>query len=399
RAAKVNESPDEATLRFEVRDTGIGIAAEEQTQIFRAFTQVGDRRHEGTGLGLAIASRLVEQMGGSIGVLSAPGAGSTFWFTANFGKSSIAVVSKTAAFASKLGLPPAITGVGAPAIIGDAAALEFAGASGRKPRILLAEDNASNRKVALWQLDKLGCSADVVTNGVEALEALARSAYDVVLMDCRMPQMDGNEATRQIRRREGSARHTWIVAMTAHAMEQDKKKCLEAGMDDYLTKPVTLESLANTLRRVLGEKADPASSPPRAIAEPPPDAVPAPVVDAVPAPVVDAATMASLRAKGDLLPGLIDTVMVEIPEQLTEIGDALARRDFAGAAVAAHSLRGTARLFGAARMDELAAAVEQAADEEETETAAAQLQRLGEECGRVTGELRIERANPALQIH
>jgi two-component system, sensor histidine kinase and response regulator len=522
RAGRVSESPGAAMLRFEVRDTGIGVPEEAQAQLFRAFAQVGGGLHEGTGLGLAIVRQLVEQMGGSIGVLSAPGVGSTFWFTAKFAKSRSYAPPRTAArsrtleglsvlvvddndssrgilksqleswkmtvdtapgaeqameslraraqagrpysialldvempgvsglelarmirgtpqtanttlillssarswaadqtsidalniaacvakpvspselydaladaLASKLGLPPAgIARLGAPEVTQEVAALELAGAPGRKPHILLAEDNASNRKVALWQLDKLGCVADAVSNGIEALEAFARGSYDVVLMDCRMPQMDGYETTRQIRQREGCTKHTWIVAMTAHALEQDQKKCLDAGMDDYLSKPVTLETLAATLRRPLGGEAGVASSPPPGTAQPPPDGAQGPVVDP--------ATMASLRAKDDLLPSLIDTVVAEMPEQLKLIGDALARHDHTEAAIAAHSLKGTAKIFGAARMAELAAGVEEAADAEETDNATAQLEPLKEECARVSGKLQGERAMPAVENH
>ncbi len=294
------------------------------------------------------------------------------------------------ALALKLGLPLAgRAGPVASEVPGEVAALEIAGAPGRQPQVLLAEDNASNRKVALWQLDKLGCRADVATNGIEASAAVARNSYDVVLMDCRMPQMDGYEATRQIRRHEGSAKHTKIVAMTAHALAQDQQKCLEAGMDDYLSKPVTLESLAATLRRALGGEAS-ASSPAAGTAEPTTDGHP----DGAQAAVLDPATMASLRAKGELLPNLIDTVLAEMPEQLKLIADALARRACSDAAITAHSLKGTAKIFGAGRMAELAAGVEQAADAEETEQATAQLERLSEECGRVSRELESERAEP-----
>jgi CheY-like chemotaxis protein/HPt (histidine-containing phosphotransfer) domain-containing protein len=256
---------------------------------------------------------------------------------------------------------------------------------GRKLRFLLADDNSNNRDVALWQLDKLGCPTDAVVNGREALEAMTRTPYDLVLMDCRMPEMDGYEATRQIRQHEGSARHTKIVAITAHALADDSKKCLAAGMDDYITKPVRLETLAAAIRRVLGAPVDPSAALPDPAA--PATGGSVAVGDA---PAVDAAAMASLHAKGDLLKRLIKIFNQEVPEQLQQIAQSLAQHNTANAALLAHNLKGTAATFGAARMREFASEIEQTADAGEAEKAAAGLERLRAECDRVQQALEAE---------
>ncbi len=206
---------------FAVADTGVGISPEDLARLFVAFHQIDGslaRQHGGTGLGLAISKRLVELMGGRIWAESTAGLGSTFHFT--------------------------ITGEGAPApprqpdLLGRAAG----GASGgvdrglahRHPlRILLAEDHLVNRQVMLYLLEHLGYRADLATNGLEVLEALARKPYDVILMDVQMPDMDGLEATRRIRGEIPEDRQPWIIALTAHAMSGDRERCLEAGMDDY----------------------------------------------------------------------------------------------------------------------------------------------------------------------
>lgn len=225
------ETECETVLRFAVSDTGIGIGEDAQRMLFQAFTQADGsttRKYGGTGLGLAISKQLVELMGGEMGVTSELGKGSTFWFTARFTRQScvevkaarpnLRDVNETKAHSHKL--------------------------------ILLAEDNVVNQKVAVRQLQKLGYRADAVANGREALEALERIPYDLVLMDCQMPEMDGYEATAKIRRREGVAKHTPIIAMTAHALEGDRKRCIEAGMDDYISKPVKSEQLESVLGRL-----------------------------------------------------------------------------------------------------------------------------------------------------
>lgn len=237
-----SESTDSAMVRFEVSDTGIGVAEEMQSRLFEPFRQADSsttRKYGGTGLGLAIAAELVERMGGAIGVKSKLGHGSTFWFTARLVR---VAMGEAREFDERRAAHDAssIAGTGKPL----AAQRETA-------RLLLVEDNLINQKVALAQLRFLGYRCDSVTNGREALAALEKVNYDLVLMDCQMPEMDGYEATRQIRRREGSARHSIIIAMTAYGLEGDRENCLAAGMDDYLAKPVTKNQLGQMLERWL----------------------------------------------------------------------------------------------------------------------------------------------------
>jgi PAS domain S-box-containing protein len=211
---------DRATLHFRVTDTGIGIPADKREAIFEPFQQADGsmtRRFGGTGLGLAIASNLVRLMGGDIWVDSEPGTGSTFHFTTPVGIAASAPAARAAG--------------------------DVSGAS-RVARILIAEDNLVNQRVAAGLLMKRGHQVTVVSNGREALAALQAETFELVLMDVQMPDMDGFEATAAIRDWERTTgRHVRIVAMTAHAMTGDKERCLAAGMDGYLSKPIDQRSL------------------------------------------------------------------------------------------------------------------------------------------------------------
>ncbi len=245
------EDGSAVVVRCEVRDTGIGIPAELVKEVFRPFVQADGsitRQFGGTGLGLAISRRLVELMGGAIGVESTPGVGSTFWFTVPLSKRAPdreqpqACVSHDAAEAGA-------TASTAPAVpVARRARAEHTASRNRLP-ILVAEDNPVNQDVTRGQLERLGYRVDVVGNGEEALRALERTEYAAVLMDCQMPEMDGFTATAEIRRREGTARRTPIIALTAHAMEGERDRCLDAGMDDHLAKPVKRQELALALER------------------------------------------------------------------------------------------------------------------------------------------------------
>ncbi len=219
--------PEECVLRFTVSDTGIGIAEADRSLLFQPFSQVessATRKYGGAGLGLRICAELVSLMGGQIGVESRIGKGSEFSFTARLG-----------------------TGLGEAK-----AAAELAPPSGTSRvsgmRVLLVEDNAVNQMIARAMLESLGCSVESADNGRKAIESMAANRFDLVLMDCQMPEMDGFEATRVWRKREPkSPARLPIIALTASALEGDRERCLDAGMDDYLAKPFVREQLATLL--------------------------------------------------------------------------------------------------------------------------------------------------------
>jgi len=222
---------DEAVqLRFEVRDTGIGIAEDQFDSVFDAFTQVdasSTRRYGGSGLGLAIVKELAELMGGRVGVDSRVDQGSTFWLELTLARAPAPAPTP----------PPVETSDAVPAA-----------------HVLVVEDDAVNQMVLQAMLEQVGCRVEVVADGEAACEAAARTRYDVVFMDCHMPSMDGFAATRRIREEEvqRGATRTPIVALTALALAGDRERCLDAGMDDYMTKPVRAAELAAAVRRWTG---------------------------------------------------------------------------------------------------------------------------------------------------
>ena len=235
-ALTVTASPAEADgdieLHLTVRDTGIGISSDGIERLFQSFSQADvsiTRRYGGTGLGLAISKRLAEAMGGTMWAESngVAGQGSAFHVT----------------FATRA---TADTAAGVDTIP-DSPDLDPERATRHPLRILLAEDNAVNQKLALRLFSLMGYRADVAGNGVEALEAVERQPYDVVFMDVQMPEMDGLEATRRIRAALPDSPR--IVAMTANAMDGDREACLEAGMDDYVSKPIRIEELLAALEK------------------------------------------------------------------------------------------------------------------------------------------------------
>jgi PAS domain S-box-containing protein len=217
-----------AVFAVSVTDTGVGIAAHDLPRIFRKFTQLDSslsKRHEGTGLGLTISSQLAEMMGGALTVTSALGHGATF----------------------RLTLPLALASPPGASADGPEHASPQTGVPARGRQILLAEDNPINRKIGVLVLQKLGCSVDIAANGREAAEMADRCSYDLIFMDCGMPEMDGYAATRKIRGRQNGGGRVPIVALTAHATEGVREQCLEAGMDDYISKPFSQASIERTL--------------------------------------------------------------------------------------------------------------------------------------------------------
>ena len=212
---------DSLLVRFEVSDQGIGIPPEIQKLLFRPFIQADastTRKFGGTGLGLTIVKQLAEQMGGSVGLESEPGRGSTIWFTAHL----------------KDGNAPVRTGP--------------APATHSSLRILIAEDNPLNQQVAQALLRRLGHQTELANNGLEAVQKYLASDFDAILMDCEMPELDGYEATQRIRQHEkGSGRRTPIIALTASSLGEDRSQCLASGMDDYIPKPFTLKDLEDRL--------------------------------------------------------------------------------------------------------------------------------------------------------
>lgn len=218
-------------LTFVVRDSGLGMPAQRLAEIYQPFTQIDSsstRKRGGTGLGLSISNKLVELMGGRLYVSSQEGMGSTFAFT--------------------IKLPVAEAGEIAPESIESREPASAAARSTRPLKLLVAEDNPINQRLILRMLERAGHAATVVETGREAVAATARESFDLVLMDVQMPDLDGIQATIQIRQREVlQGGHLPIVAMTAHAMPGDRANCLAAGMDAYLSKPLRLDSLINTI--------------------------------------------------------------------------------------------------------------------------------------------------------
>jgi signal transduction histidine kinase len=244
RAELLEMTPSGMVVKLSVRDTGPGIPRDRRDRLFKSFSQLDastTRKHGGTGLGLAICSQIVSLMGGEIGVDSEEGRGAEFWIKCHFETAPVE--------------PQAGTKSPREQALGSSGGST---AAARPARILIAEDNEINQIVTTEVLSKVGFTCDVVANGKQALEALHEKSYDLILMDCQMPEMDGFEATRQYRLNEqamGSQgrRRLPIIALTANALAGDRERCLDAGMSDYLTKPIDPVTLIDLIYKYLDE--------------------------------------------------------------------------------------------------------------------------------------------------
>lgn len=318
-----------AVLSFAVTDTGIGIDADRIQHLFQSFAQADasiSRRFGGTGLGLAISRRIIEQMGGLIGVDSTPGAGSTFWFRIPVTLASSEEAARCAAGETSGR---------------HEAALRRLKAMGRPLRVLVVEDNATNQLVIRSILEKQEFLADFASNGLEAVSAVRMRAYDVVLMDVHMPEMDGLEATRAIRALDGPVARTPIIALTANAFARDIENCRAAGMNLHVGKPFRRETLFMAMASALDGVAD---------LEPSRESGPEIEQTCIEAPHFDPDVIEAFRADSgeELLQLLIDTFLQDCAAKLARMAELAGQGDASDEAVQlAHALKSSAGMAGA----------------------------------------------------
>lgn len=373
-------------VRIEVADTGIGITPATQQRLFQPFVQADTsttRKYGGTGLGLAISQRLVNLMKGAIGVVSALGQGSTFWFTAYFPLAPTTTVEETA-----------------PITVTQRLATPWATAAPHngQPLILLAEDNPTNQALTLRQLSRLGYGVEVAKDGNAALEAFLRrpNAYALILMDCNMPNMDGFAATQAIRQAEQGGMHVPIIALTANAMPGDSERCLAVGMDDHLTKPITLPTLRERLVHWL------VHDPPVVLPTAPPQLVEPSVYDEVLNPQTLHDLLALMDEDGaSAFRDLVAIYRTSSLESLRQIQAAVEFDDPRALVAGAHSLKGMSASLGALELAKRAAAIELVGRAGSTLLAYGQLEQLEREYARAEVALAWyeQRLNSSLPRH
>ncbi len=359
-AAKlIEETEQTATILFSIVDTGIGIPKAKLERIFEPFIQVDGsvrRRYSGTGLGLSICKRLVRMMGGRIGVENLPQGGSRFWFEIKFRKQSPAAPQKLPAAETA---PISTTGSDNTGRDNPAASLkniagpprDIAEESHLSVRILLVEDNPTNQKVVKNAVKKAGYPIDIVDNGKKVAGALSKADYDLILMDVQMPEMDGFETTKKIRREEGEKKHVPIIAMTAYAMKGDREKCLEAGMDDYISKPIDLQKLLKVIEKWTHSKKP---------------AAPIDFKDAL------------KRCDGDekLLRELVQEFIGYIPEHLKALQGAIQSGNSETVEATAHTIKGSAGTLSMKGITQAAVKLEKAGKEKDIKDAKKTAQKL-----------------------
>ncbi len=355
--AHSNNGPN-VELRISVKDCGIGIEETAQDKLFRQFSQVDEsdtRKYGGTGLGLAISKELATLMGGVIGVDSKPGAGSRFWFTVTLQRSD-ETAAEAIAEARQLG----------PRHVLNESRTENAD-SLPCLKVLVVDDNEVNQFVAQRMLEQLGFLVDLAANGEQAIDASEKEDYAAILIDSQMPGMSGNAATRAIRAREGDAKHTPIIALTAKVMAHDQKKAFDAGVDDFLSKPVFIEDIAASLQRVLhntrsGEILKAAGTVGSRRVSNGDE-----VLDMT---IIEELKKIGLSRNGDLFSELADQFLSRVPAWIQELEAAARDNDLRSVRRQAHRLLGLCRQIGAERMaaqcDRLETIDSEASDSEST---------------------------------
>jgi PAS domain S-box-containing protein len=363
----VADTTDEITrFRFDVRDTGCGIPADRQSDIFQEFITVDSsytRKFGGTGLGLAITKQLVEMMDGEIGFESEEGKGSHFWVIMPLEVVSLELVDRNRKERK-------------------------VSTAGARARVLLVEDNNTNRMIARTMLENAGHTVDVAANGLEAVRAAVKFSYDIILMDISMPEMDGHQATREIRKHSNLAPDVPIVAMTAHAFQEDREAALEAGMNDYLVKPIRPDELMSVVEQWISGRADSGQSPMpeegKAMTK-----VMAKATATADHPLIDRVILAELAADTsyDLLAELINLFIEEnqgrVDEYLAAPADAKMLEAWA------HSLGSSAGTYGALALSELAREVEGLCRTGNVEAAFERASKLPEMMQHSAAELRL----------
>jgi CheY-like chemotaxis protein len=332
---KENETDRDLRVRFVVKDTGPGVPRAERAKLFNAFSQLdgsSTRAHDGLGLGLAVAQRLTTLMKGTLDVEGEEGQGGVFVAVLPLDKSD-----------RPLAPVPAPTTGGQPA----APALPR-----RHYRILIVEDNAVNQKVALLLLEKLGYTAELADNGQQAVAAFENGIFDLILMDCQMPVLDGYQATIEMRKREGQKRHVPILAVTANSSDEDREKCFASGMDEYVTKPLSVDRLSSLLA-----KWDVS---------------------------VEPEALNGLKELGvETFPQIRDQFLTQSLEQMDQLGTAVAAGDWKAVHALCHKIKGSSGTFGAVRMQRLCRRGEEAATRENGKDLAFLAEALREEFERV----------------